>query len=258
MPHSFKVVVPARYASTRLPGKPLVEIAGRPMILWVLERAHESGAEEVVVATDDARIERVVRDFGGEVCMTSPEHRSGTDRIAEVAERFGWAEDTIVVNVQGDEPLIPPALIHQVAEGLAENPEAAVATLASRIHTTAELFDPHAVKVLSDARGFALYFSRAPIPWDRDAFAVTTEELPERSEHFRHIGLYAYRAGFLREYSGLSPCHLEEMESLEQLRVLWHGRRIFVAEAAERPGHGVDTEEDLRRVEALLNGDAIR
>ena len=250
--HHFKVVIPARYGSSRLPGKPLLHLAGRPMVQHVYERAQESGAEEVWIATDDERIAEAAEGFGANVRMTSNEHRSGTDRIGQVARELGWGDDEIVVNLQGDEPLMPAALVHQVAAGLDDNPEAVMSTLAARIHTTAELFDPHVVKVVADARGFAHYFSRAPIPWDRDAFAVTTEELPERSEHFRHIGLYAYRVGYLDAYAKLDPCHLEEMESLEQLRVIWHGDRIYVAEATELPGHGVDTEADLERVAALM------
>ncbi|GAB6043836.1 3-deoxy-manno-octulosonate cytidylyltransferase [Endothiovibrio diazotrophicus] len=251
-PLRFKVVIPARYGSSRLPGKPLAPIAGRPMIEHVHRRALESGAEEVWIATDDERIGEAARCFGARVCMTSAEHRSGTDRIGEVAAMRGWGEEEIVVNLQGDEPLMPPTLLRQAAAGLSDHPQAVVATLAARIHTTAELFDPHVVKVVSDAAGFACYFSRAPIPWDRDAFAVTTEELPERSAHFRHIGLYAYRAGYLARYAELEPCPLEAMESLEQLRVLWHGDSIYVAEAAELPGPGVDTAADLERIAALV------
>lgn len=184
--------------------------------------------------------------------MTSPEHRSGTDRLAEVSLNLGYADDDIVVNLQGDEPLMPASLLKQVAENLAHSTQADMATLSTRIHTAAELFDPHVVKVVSDRAGYALYFSRAVIPWDRDAFAVSTEELPERAEHYRHLGIYAYRARFLKHYSELDSCHLEAMESLEQLRVLWHGGRIHVAVAVELPGHGVDTADDLQRLRQLL------
>ena len=245
---SFHVVIPARYASTRLPGKPLLDIAGKPMIQHVYERACEAGASSVIVATDDQRVADAVAAFGGEVCMTSAEHQSGTDRLSEVIDIKKLANDEIVVNVQGDEPLIPQSLIHQVAQGLAERPEASVSTLCERINTAGELFDPHIVKVVRDVNDYAIYFSRATIPWDRDAFASTTEELPERSEHYRHIGLYGYRCGFLRRYVSWPSCGLEQMESLEQLRVLWHGERIYVAEATEHPGHGVDTPRDLELV----------
>jgi 3-deoxy-manno-octulosonate cytidylyltransferase (CMP-KDO synthetase) len=248
----FRVVIPARYPSKRLPGKPLLPIAGRPMLAHVHDRALASGAEEVVIATDDERIRAAAEGFGAQVLMTSSSHRSGTERIAEVVERLGWAAGAAVVNLQGDEPLMPPRLIRQVAEALEAHPVAAVATACYRIHTPAELFDPHVVKVVRDAQGYALYFSRATIPWDRDAFAVSTEELPEGAEHFRHIGLYAYRAGFLARYVTWSASPLERMEALEQLRVLYHGERIMVAEAAEMPGHGVDTEADLARVRGLL------
>ncbi len=249
---SFVVIIPARYASQRLPGKPLLPIGDKPMVQHVYERALESGAGRVAVATDDVRIAEVVEGFGGEVCMTAAEHASGTDRLAEAAEQLGLEDEQVVVNLQGDEPLMPPALLHQVAEDMEAHPDASVTTLCTPIHTAAELFDPHVVKVVSDAAGYALYFSRAVIPWDRDAFAVTTEELPPQAEHYRHLGIYAYRTGFLRRYSSLEPCALERMESLEQLRVLWAGERIHVAEAAERPGHGVDTAADLERVRGLL------
>jgi 3-deoxy-manno-octulosonate cytidylyltransferase (CMP-KDO synthetase) len=248
----FSVLIPARYASTRLPGKPLLPIGGKPMIQHVYERALESGAERVVIATDDGRIEEAASAFGASVCRTGPEHQSGTERLAEAVERLGLEPDAIVVNLQGDEPLMPPALLDQVAQNLAANPAAQMATLCTRIHEAGELFDPHAVKVVMDSRGYALYFSRAVIPWDRDAFAVTTQELPASAEHYRHLGIYAYRAGFLREYAAWPPCELERMESLEQLRVLWHGARIHVAEAVELPGPGVDTEADLERVRVRL------
>ncbi len=249
----FHVVIPARYASTRLPGKPLVDIAGKPMIQHVYERASEAGADSVIIATDDQRVAEAVNAFGGEVCLTSPDHQSGTDRLSEVIELRSLADDEIVVNVQGDEPLIPPALIRQAAKGLADHSEASVSTLCERITTAGELFDPHIVKVVRDKGDFAIYFSRAVIPWDRDAFASTTEELPERSEHYRHIGLYGYRCGFLRRYVTWPACGLEQMESLEQLRVLWNGERIYVEEAVEAPGHGVDTVRDLDVVRAKLS-----
>lgn len=248
----FSVVVPARYASTRLPGKPLLDIAGLPMVEHVRRRGLEAGAQHVIVATDDARVEAAIREHGGEAMMTSPDHPSGTDRLAEVAERMAWEDDQIVVNVQGDEPLIDPALIRQVAEDLAANPRAGIATLAVRIHTAAELFDPHAVKVVFDAEGNAMYFSRAPIPWDRDAFASTREALSDVAPHYRHVGLYAYRAGFLKQYADLPPAAVEQAESLEQLRALWNGVSIHVSVTDTPPGHGVDTPADLERVRAVV------
>lgn len=223
------------------------------MLQHVHDRAMESGASSVVVATDDERIGETVTAFGGEVVMTSEEHRSGTDRLAEAVTKLGLSDKEIVVNLQGDEPLMPPVLLRQVADDLQRAVQADMATLCTRIHTAAELFDPHVVKVVKDAAGSALYFSRAVIPWDRDAFAVTTEELPEEAEHYRHLGIYAYRTGFLKRYTSLATCHLEEMESLEQLRVLWHGGHIHVSEATEIPGHGVDTEDDLDRVRKALS-----
>lgn len=248
----FHVIIPARYASTRLPGKPLLDIAGRPMIQHVYQRALASGAASVTLATDDERIARVARDFGAAVCMTRADHPSGSERLAEACEQLGLDDNAVVVNLQGDEPLMPDTLLSQVASLLESNEGADMATLCTRIHTAAELFDPHVVKVITDAQGHALYFSRAVIPWDRDAFAVTTEELPPQAVHYRHLGLYAYRVGFLRRYVGLAACELERMESLEQLRVLWHGGRILVAEANSQPGPGVDTAGDLERVRAIL------
>ena len=248
MDTKFKVVIPARYASTRLPGKPLLKIGGRPMLQYVHEQALQSGADEVIVATDDQRIQDAANGFGATVCMTSVAHESGTERLAEVAEQMAWDDQSIVVNVQGDEPLLPPALIRQVAEGLAGHPQAAVATLAYPIEQADEVTDPNIVKVVLDNAGYALYFSRAPIPCRRDA-SFTADVPPS----LRHIGLYAYRAGFLKSYQQLQPSPLEGAEKLEQLRVLWHGLKIFVAIASEMPGHGVDTESDLQRIEKLLS-----
>jgi len=250
---SFKVAIPARFASTRLPGKPLLDIAGKPMLQHVYERALDCGAEEVVIATDDARIQAAAQAFGAEVCMTSAEHRSGTERLAEVAAQRGWAADAMVVNVQGDEPLLPPDLITQVAANLAQHKAAGCATLCARITDAASLFDPNVVKVVMDARGFALYFSRATIPWDRDAFARDRDRLPPLGAHYRHIGLYAYRVDLLQRYAGLVTCPLEQAESLEQLRLLWHGERIHVDEACVLPGPGVDTAEDLEHVRTMLD-----
>lgn len=248
----FSVIIPARYDSTRLPGKPLLDIAGKPMIQHVYERARESGAAQIIIATDDQRVVDAAEAFGCEVCLTSNAHASGTERLSEVVGKLALDDDAIVVNLQGDEPLMPAALIHQVAENLALHEQASVATLAEQIHTAAELFDPHAVKVISDQNGYAIYFSRAPIPWDRDAFSVTTAELPQQALHYRHIGLYAYRAGFIKEYVSWPACQLEQMESLEQLRVLWHGGKIHVAVAQQSAVAGVDTESDLARVRQAL------
>lgn len=252
---SFRVVIPARYASTRLPGKPLRLLAGRPMLEHVHERALESGAAEVIIATDDERIRDAAAGFGATVCMTAATHASGTDRLAEVVAARGYAADDIIVNLQGDEPLMPADVIRQVAANLAAHPSASVATLCARLASSAELFDPNVVKVVCDAAGYALYFSRAPIPWNRDAFGADGRGLAQLEGYWRHIGMYAYRAGFLREYVTWPTCQLEQVEALEQLRALWHGRRIHVAEAAAATVAGVDTEADLARVEALLGED---
>jgi len=248
----FTVVIPARYASSRLPGKPLQDIAGKPMVQHVWQQAKKSSAARVVIATDDARIFAVCQSFGAEVLMTRVEHNSGTDRLAEVALQLGLAADAIVVNVQGDEPLIPPAIIDQVAANLAAHGEAQIATLAEPITDVETLFNPNAVKVLADLQGLALTFSRAPLPWARDAFALNRETLPAQVPYRRHIGIYAYRAGFLHDFVAWGPCWLEDTECLEQLRALWHGVRIHVADALESPPTGVDTLEDLQRVRALL------
>lgn len=252
----FSVIIPARYASTRLPGKPLRDIAGKPLIQHVFDCAQASGAEQVIVATDDERIAQVVKKLGAQVCMTSAQHRSGTERLAEVVTTLRLPKDRIIVNLQGDEPLIPPTIIHQVAENLARHPPASVATLCAALEHAADLFDPHVVKVVRDKEDYALYFSRAPIPWDRSAFADDdVRELPH-PHYFRHIGIYAYRAGFIQEYVNWPECELERAEALEQLRVLWNGGKIHVAEALALPGPGVDTEEDLARAEILLGSTA--
>jgi len=248
----FKIVIPARYASVRLPGKPLLEINGKPMLQHVYERARESSAREVVIATDDGRIADAASAFGAPLCMTSEAHRSGTDRIAEVVEQLGWAKNTIVVNLQGDEPSMPAALIDQVAADMAEHEAAGVATLSAPIRQRRQLFDPHVVKVVTDVNGYALYFSRAPIPWHRDEFLDDDAPLPVTAEFARHIGLYAYRAGYLQQFVAWEPAPIERAESLEQLRVLWHGGRIHVSRACQEPGQGVDTEADLRQVARLL------
>jgi 3-deoxy-manno-octulosonate cytidylyltransferase (CMP-KDO synthetase) len=250
----FSVIIPARYASSRLPAKPLCQIGAWPMIRWVYQRACQSGAERVVIATDDQRIAEVCRAFGGEVCMTHRDHASGSDRLAEVVSQLNLADETIVVNLQGDEPMMPPLLLQQVAQGLASHPTAMVATLATPIDSAEDLFNPNIVKVVVDQRGYALYFSRAVIPWHRDGFAVTTATLPLPRVWQRHLGLYAYRAAFLRQLPQLPRCDLEAIEALEQLRILYHGYTIHVATACENPGHGVDTAADLERVRQLLAG----
>lgn len=245
----FKIVIPARFASTRLPGKPLLAIAGKPMIHHVFERARQSGAGEIVVATDDQRIADVAASFDAKVCMTASTHSSGTERIAEVVRRFDWSADTIVVNLQGDEPGMPASLILQVAQDMDNHPDAQVTTLSAPITDRDKLFDPHVVKVVTNMDGYALYFSRAPIPYHRDEFLHPERPLPDDVGFARHIGLYAYRAGFLDKYVNWPPTSLERAESLEQLRVLAHGDLIHVSEAHEEPGHGVDTMDDLQRVE---------
>lgn len=248
----FQAVIPARHASTRLPGKPLADIQGKPMAVRVAERAAASGAEAVWVAVDHPDVERAVTAHGFRAVMTSPDCASGSDRLAAVADLLGWDDDTVVVNVQGDEPLIDPALIHATAKALFAHPDAAMATVSHRIHDPAEAFNPNVVKVVTDREGYALYFSRAPIPWARDAWAGGQRGLPDNLPVQRHIGLYAYRAGFLRAYPGLSRPAIEEYESLEQLRALWHGYRIVVIEAARPMPPGVDTAEDLEKVRALF------
>ncbi len=247
----FRVVIPARYASSRLPGKPLADIGGRPMVLHVLERALQAGAESVVVATDDTRVLQAVAAAGYQALMTSPHHQSGTERLVEVAETLGWPDDTLVVNVQGDEPLIDPALIREAARQLVLHDDAVMATLAHPIHDHADFVNPNVVKVIADEAGYALYFSRAPIPWPRDAFAAQ-QSMPHEFGALRHIGLYAYRAGFLRTYASLASSPLERHEMLEQLRVLWHGHRISLGVTPTAPAPGVDTPEDLARVRALF------
>lgn len=246
---SFVAIIPARFASTRLPGKPLVDIHGKPMIVHVMARALESGAERVIVATDNDEVARAVQAAGGEVCMTRADHQSGTERLAEVIERYQFADDTVIVNVQGDEPMIPPVIIRQVAENLAKS-AAGMATLAVPVETAEEAFNPNAVKVVRDAEGYALYFSRATIPWDRERFNASRDTI---GDHFlRHIGIYGYRAGFIRRYVSWQPSPLEQIELLEQLRVLWYGEKIHVDVAKALPGAGVDTPEDLARVRAAM------
>jgi 3-deoxy-manno-octulosonate cytidylyltransferase (CMP-KDO synthetase) len=242
----FRVVIPARFDSSRLPGKALLPLAGKPMLQWVHERARSSRASEVIVATDDDRISTAALGFGAEVAMTARTHISGTDRIAEVAGSRRWADDDIVVNVQGDEPLIPPAIINQVAELLAANPRADIATLAAKIDNAADLAEPNNVKIACDATGRALYFSRAPIPFNRDAPATLTPAT------LRHVGIYAYRVAALRRLAALPASRLEQIEKLEQLRALENGMEIRVALAVERPLADVNTAADLERAERAL------
>ncbi|MBK7900757.1 MAG: 3-deoxy-manno-octulosonate cytidylyltransferase [Azonexus sp.] len=250
---SFKVVIPARYASTRLPGKPLLDLGGRPMVVRVAERAQQSGADEVLVATDHPEVERAARMYGLPVVMTRAEHPSGTDRLAEVAALRGWDGETLVVNVQGDEPLIEPAIIARTAGQLAAT-GAAIATVAHPILDAADFFNPNVVKVVCRQDGDAAYFSRAPIPYARDHFAREGggETLPQELPALRHVGLYAYRASFLHAYAGLAPAPTERFESLEQLRALWHGYRISVLIVDVAPAPGVDTPEDADRMSKVF------
>ena len=249
---SFIVAIPARHGSTRLPGKPLREIGGVPMVVRVAQRALQAGASRVVVAVDDARIaEALAGQDEVTICMTRSEHASGSDRLAECAEQLGWDDDSIVVNLQGDEPFAPAAGIRAVAQALAGD-DAPMATLATPIIDAEELFDPNVVKLVRAGNGRALYFSRAPLPWARDAFAADRHALPSGTPFLRHIGIYAYRAGFLRRYTRLPRTPLEQTESLEQLRVLEHGHAIAVRLTPEAFPPGIDTEADLERAELWL------
>ena len=251
---AFTVLIPARLASTRLPDKPLADIAGRPMVVRVAERARQSGAQQVVVATDSAAIAQACDAHGVSSVMTRADHPSGSDRLAQACELLQLADDHTVVNVQGDEPLIDPKLIDAVATLLQQHPDASMSTAAHAIDDPADVRNPNVVKVVTDARGLALYFSRAPIPWWRDGFGAGSEgitRLPQ-PQPLRHIGLYGYRAGFLKAFPALPPSPLEHIESLEQLRALWHGHRIAVHVADRAPGPGVDTPEDLARVRAIF------
>jgi 3-deoxy-manno-octulosonate cytidylyltransferase (CMP-KDO synthetase) len=244
----FSVIIPARYASSRFPGKPLVEIQGKPMVQHVYERAQESGASNIIVATDDVRIAKAVDDFGGRYCMTGTQHESGTERLAEVVDLQNMLSHELVVNVQGDEPFIPAENILQVAENLHNHQQAEMATLAVKITDVEEAFNPNTVKVVMDKQGYAMYFSRSTIPYDRARF-LDSDSIDEIGDfYFRHIGIYAYRAGFIKQYVNMSPSGLEQIESLEQLRVLWHGEKIHVQEARITPPVGIDTPEDLARL----------
>ncbi|WP_286262606.1 3-deoxy-manno-octulosonate cytidylyltransferase [Thalassotalea atypica] len=245
---SFVVVIPARYESSRLPGKVLAEIDGKPMIQWVVEKAQQSGAERVIVATDNSKVEQAVLGFGGEVCRTSADHQSGTERLAEVVEKYQFADDQVIVNVQGDEPFIPANNISQVAKNLAGQNEANMATLAVNIASVEEAFNPNAVKVLCDKKGYAMYFTRATIPYDRNRFLGKDTVTEIGDFYLRHIGIYAYRAAFIKEYVAWPASQLEQTESLEQLRVLWQGEKIHVDVAPHNlPVEGVDTPEDLEK-----------
>ena len=248
----FRVVIPARYGSTRLPGKALLTIGGKPMIQWVYERARASRASEVLIATDDLLIVSAAHSFGGETVMTAHTHESGTDRIAEVARIRGWAESDIVVNVQGDEPVIPPALIDQVASLLESHPNAQMATLATPITSLEEFMDPNAVKVVTDIAGRALYFSRAPIPWARDGAPAGLGSQTSHAGARRHVGIYGYRVSGLLRMASLKRTALEQHEKLEQLRALENGLEIRVADSVEQPGPDVNTAADLERVTNLL------
>ena len=250
---SFSVIIPARFASTRLPGKPLADIAGKPMVVHVIERCLASAAARVLVATDDEQVADAVEKSGGEAIMTRADHVSGTDRLQEVAELLGLPDEHILVNVQGDEPLIPAAVINQVADNLAGNEHCAMATLCEPIERDADLFNPNIVKVVRNANQEALYFSRAPVPWHRDEFAKPSPTLHGDCWR-RHIGIYAYRVGFLHRYITWPVAPLEQVESLEQLRAMHHGVRIHVADACEAVPGGVDTEQDLQRMRAVLAG----
>lgn len=261
----FVAVIPARYAATRLPGKPLVDLCGQPMILRVLSAVRRSGARQIIVATDHPQVAEVVTAAGGEVCMTRLDHPSGTARLAEVVAHYQWADETIIVNVQGDEPLMPALLIQQVANQLASS-SAAAATLAAPLQSVSALWDPNVVKVVTDRQGYALYFSRAAIPWDRQRFntpsppalqaftvhhTIDADQAPAILAHpcyQRHIGIYAYQAAFIRRYSHWTESPLEQIELLEQLRILWQGEKIKVATAQVAASQGVDTPEDLFRV----------
>lgn len=243
----FHVVIPVRYDSTRLPGKALADIGGKPMVQHVYERALNSGAEEVIIATDDKRIAEVAESFGAHVCMTSADHKSGTERLAEAVVALGLEDDEIVVCLQGDEPLIPPEIIRQVAEDLEEHDNVKVSSICVPIKETYELFSPSVTKVVLNRRNYAMYFSRTPIPYGRDTFS-DQQNIKLNGSHFRHVGLYAYRVGFVQEYLEWGPCPAEELEGLEQLRILWQGGRIHMAVAKSNLPLGVDTEEDLARV----------
>lgn len=247
MNQSIKLVIPARYASTRLLGKPLRLIAGKPLIQHVYEAALNTDLGEIIIATDDERIAETCNHFSADVCMTSSEHESGSDRLAEVVTRYNWGDDTIIINLQGDEPLTPASCLQQVAENLQTHPEASIATLATPLLDNEEYENPNIVKVVRSSIGMALYFSRANIPFQRE------NEQAASSFALRHLGIYAYRAKFLKDFASMEQSPIEKLEKLEQLRAMWHGKLIHVDIAKELPGHGVDTEEDLQAIEQLLS-----
>jgi 3-deoxy-manno-octulosonate cytidylyltransferase (CMP-KDO synthetase) len=253
----FHVIIPARLNSTRLPGKVLLDIAGKPMIQHAYERAMESGAEHVVIATDDEKVADVAENFGAHVCMTGDSHQSGTERLAEAAASLGYEDDEIIVCLQADEPMMPPALIRQLAVNLEEHDHVKVATLATKLKSAEELLNPNIVKVVLNYRNYAMYFSRAPIPWDRDQFSPIQSIHPEKLQlldaYYRHIGMYAYRAGFLETYTNWPSSLNERLESLEQLRILWNGYKIHVGITDVSIPVGVDTQADLDRVNQLLS-----
>ncbi|MDP0587901.1 MAG: 3-deoxy-manno-octulosonate cytidylyltransferase [Candidatus Endonucleobacter bathymodioli] len=248
----FTVVIPARFGSSRMPGKPLEDISGKPMIQHVYELALKSSAERVIIATDDERIVSVAEGFGAEVCMTLAGHPSGTDRLQEVSFIYGMSDDHVIVNVQGDEPLMPPLIIDQVAANLYGDRDVSAATLCERITSRDQLFNPNIVKVVVDDKGHALYFSRAPIPWNRELFVGSSAQLTETDYFRRHIGIYAYRVNLLTRYVQWGICPPEKMEALEQLRLLWNGQSIHVEDAVVSPPQGVDTEQDLAEVRQII------
>lgn len=246
----FRIIIPARYDSTRLPGKVLLDIAGKPMLQHVYERSLDSGAESVVIATDDHRVSDVAEKFGAKVCLTSSDHQSGTERIAEAVEALEYDEDEIIVGVQADEPLIPPQAIREVAGNLAEHDNVKVATLCEPIVDVDNLFNPNSVKVILNRRGYAMYFTRSPVPWQQNFDDKAKVDLG--SGYYRHVGIYAYRVGFLQHYIEWTDCPLEALERLEQLRILWNGGRIHVGISKHKLPPGVDTEEDLAAIRAQL------
>lgn len=249
---SFRIIIPARFASSRLPGKPLRDICGKTMIERVIEQAKLSDAEEVIVATDSQKIADAISHVDVRVCMTHENHQSGTERLSEVIEQFGFDDEQILINLQGDEPMMPPVCLNQVGQALEQDSAIKMATLCTPLTDIDELFDPHAVKVVRDINDFALYFTRAAVPWSRECFKELPREMPKQQEYQRHIGLYGYRAGFIKQYLDWQSSDIEKTESLEQLRVLYYGEKIKVITSEVAPGPGVDTIEDLNRVCELL------